>query len=90
MLSGQSIRRIILRQLLMNVWVFFAVFTVVIQVSVQYSSSDFTLELNSRIVVLVDKYLDVHISLSCRKAALAFLTQIFYRHLSLLAFRRRC
>jgi hypothetical protein len=47
MLSGQRIQRTILRQLLMNVWIFFAVFTVVLQVSAPYSSTDFTLELNS-------------------------------------------
>ena len=53
MLSGQRIRRIILRQLLRNVWIFFVVFTVVLQLSAPYSSTDFTLELNSWILVLV-------------------------------------
>ena len=89
-LSGQRFRRIILRQLLMNVWIFFAVFTVVLQLTAPYSSNDFTLELNSRIFVLVDRYLDVHISLSCRIVALALLILTFYRQMSLLAFRRCC
>jgi hypothetical protein len=34
----------------MNVWIFFVVFTVVLQVSFPYSSADFTLELNSLIL----------------------------------------
>ena len=68
----------------MNGWIFFAVFTVVLQLTAPYSNNDFTLELNIRIFVLVDRYMDVHISLSCRKADLALLTQIFYWYLSLL------
>jgi succinate-acetate transporter protein len=49
---------------------FFVVFTMVLHVSALYSSIDFTFELNSLILVFVDRYLDVHISVSCRKAAL--------------------
>ena len=70
-----------------DIWTFFAVFTVFLQLSAPYSSIDFPLELNSRILVLVDRYLDVHI---CRKAVLALLTQIFYRQMSFLVFQRCC
>jgi hypothetical protein len=49
------------------------------QVSAPYStcSTDFTMALNSLILVLVDRYLDVHTSFSYWKAALAILTLIF-------------
>lgn len=73
MVSGQQIWRILLRQLFMKVCTLQVVVLFTLHVSAPYSKTDFTLELNIRILVFKDSSLEVHIFFSWMKAALAFL-----------------
>lgn len=68
--SGQRMWRILLRQVLMKVWILLLVALVVLQVSAPYSSTDFTLELNSLILVVKVSSLEAQMFLSWMKAPL--------------------
>lgn len=58
MVSGQCMRKICRRQLLMYFWIFLAIVTLILQVSAPYSRTDLMLELKRQILILMDMFPD--------------------------------
>ena len=71
MVSGHGIRRFLLRQVLMNVWIFFSVASVVLHVSALYSWTDFTMELKILILMFMVRSGEAQLFFIWKKAALA-------------------
>ena len=79
MVSGHRIRRILLRQVLMNVWILFRVAAVILHVSAPYSRTGFTLVLKILILMLMVRLGEAQIS---RTATLALPILTFYISIS--------
>ena len=68
MVSGHQIQRILLRQVLMSVWIFFSVAAVVLHVSAPYSRTGFTVVLMILILMLMVRLYEAQMFFIWRKA----------------------
>ena len=71
MVLGHQIRKILLMQVLMNVWIFLGVAAMVLHVSAPYSRTGFTVVLKIPILMLMVRLGEVQMFFIWRKAALA-------------------